>query len=70
MDFKDRLKECRKNKGLTQKQMANLLKITERGYQNYEYGQEPNYRTLCALAEFFNVSTDYLLGRSDNPTRQ
>lgn len=37
-----------------------------RTYQNYEGGQrEPNFSTLIALADFFDVTTDYLLGRTD-----
>ena len=68
--FADRLKESRKAKSLTQKKMAELLGITERGYQNYEIGKStPNYETLLALANYFDVSLDYLTGRSDNPNR-
>lgn len=68
--FTDRLRKLRKNKGDTQKQMAILLGITERHYQRYEAGTiEPNHKTTIKLAEFFNVSIDYLLGVSDDPTR-
>ncbi|MDD2285741.1 MAG: helix-turn-helix transcriptional regulator, partial [Paludibacter sp.] len=63
-----RLKQCRLAKGLTQKQMAGILKINERSYQNYEGGDRtPNLEGIIALANFFNVSLDYLVGRSDNP---
>lgn len=68
--FAEILKKCRKNKGVTQKDVANYLGIKERSYQNYEYGNsEAPYDTLVRLADYFNVSTDYLLGRSDDPTR-
>lgn len=68
--LKNRLKECRKNIGKTQKEVAKFLQISERGYQNYEIGQrEPNLAVLTQLADYFNVSTDYLLGRSDDPAR-
>ena len=68
--FADKLKECRKNKGVTQKDTADFLGIKERSYQNYEYGNsEAPYSTLSKLADYFDVSTDYLLGRSDNPKR-
>ena len=68
--FPDRLKEIRKSKGITQKAVAEFLKIKETSYQHYEYGKrEPNHETTIKLADYFNVSTDYLLGRSDNPTR-
>jgi transcriptional regulator with XRE-family HTH domain len=69
--FPGRLKELRTTKGVTQKFMAEFLHITETSYQYYEYGKrEPNHETTIKLADYFNVSTDYLLGRSDNPTRQ
>jgi transcriptional regulator with XRE-family HTH domain len=65
--FSSRLKQCRLAKGLTQKQMAGILKINERSYQNYEGGDRtPNLEGLIALADFFDVSLDYLVGRSDN----
>ncbi|MCL2828405.1 MAG: helix-turn-helix domain-containing protein [Oscillospiraceae bacterium] len=50
--------------------MAEILGITERSYQRYEAERNPNNETLIKLADFFDVSTDYLLGRSDNPRRQ
>ena len=60
----ERLKPLRKKKGATQKQMADLLECTERHYQKIEYGQiNVSATTLIALADFFQVSTDYLLGR-------
>ena len=68
--FPDKLKECRKNQNKTQKDVASYLGISERGYQNYEIGKrEPNHETTIKLADYFEVSTDYLLGRSDNPER-
>ena len=64
--FPDRLKECRKTKGVTQKEVADFLGMTDRAYQNYEYGNsEAPYETLAKLADFFGVSTDYLLGRDN-----
>ena len=63
--FSDRLKETRKLRGVTQKQMADFLEITEQAYQNYEYGKrEPNFETILKIADYFNVPTDYLFGRS------
>ena len=67
--FSDRVKELRKTKNMTQRQMADALGITERSYQRYEAENNPNNETLIKLADFFDVSTDYLLGRSDNPGR-
>lgn len=59
-----RLKPLRKQKGATQKQMADLLACTERHYQKIEYGQiNVPSTTLMILADHFGVTTDYLLGR-------
>ena len=71
MDLQRRLKECRKLKKVTQKDAAQYLGIGERSYQHYEYGErEPSLATVIKLAEFFNVSIDYLVGLSDNPERR
>ena len=69
--FPDRLKELRKSKGTTQKAIAENLGILEQAYQQYEYGKhKPNYEYVVKLAEYFNVSTDYLLGLTDCPDRK
>ena len=68
--FSERVKELRKAKKMTQRQVADALGITERSYQRYEAENNPNTETLIRLADFFDVSTDYLLGRSDNPKQQ
>jgi transcriptional regulator with XRE-family HTH domain len=61
-----RLKQCRKEKGFTQGQVAIYCDITEKTYQNYELmTREPKLKILVRLADVFNVSTDYLLGRID-----
>lgn len=63
-----RLKELRKNNKITQKQIANAVELSERNYQYLEYGTiKPSYDTLLKLADYFNVSIDYLVGRTDNP---
>ena len=65
--FSVRIKELRKEKGLTQVAMAEFLGCKDRHYQKIEYGEVniPSL-TLVKLADFFEVSTDYLLGRSDD----
>jgi len=61
-----RIAKMRKEKGVTQEDVANFLKITNKTYSAYETGRnQMNYETLCLLADFFEVSTDYLLGRQD-----
>lgn len=70
-DFPERLKLCRKHKGITQKQMAAFCNVSERHYQSYEGGTNwPRADGLIALADYFDVSLDYLVGRSDTPQRQ
>ncbi len=62
-----RLLELRKSKGLTQADMAKLLKITPQAYSLYETNKNNiSNETLCILADFFEVSTDYLLGRQES----
>ncbi len=64
--IEERLKPLRKQKNLTQKQMAELLGVTERHYQDIEYGKiNLPATTLIALSRFFEVTADYLLGLSD-----
>ena len=59
-----RLKPLRKGKGLTQAKMAELLGCTSRHYQKIEYGTiNLPTTTLIFLADYFGVTTDYLLGR-------
>lgn len=61
-----RLTELRKEKGVTQKDMSLLLGITRPAYTAYEMGKrQPDYETLIKLADYFNVTIDYLLGRTE-----
>jgi len=67
-DLAKSLLKARKEKKCTQKQVAQEIGISERNYQDYEYGKvEPVASKLIALADYFGVSLDYLVGRSDNP---
>lgn len=66
--FNERLKEIRQTKKVTQKAVALAIDITDRYYQELEYGnKEPTLSKLLALADFFDVSLDYLVGRTDDP---
>lgn len=61
-----RLKQCRKERGFTQYKVAILCDITEKAYQNYELmTREPKLEILLRIADIFNVSLDYLVGRTD-----
>jgi len=62
----DRLKKIRKDKNLRQIDLANSLGLAQTTIANYEQGTRfPNEKTLSQIADFFNISLDYLLGRSD-----
>ena len=64
--FQDRLLEQRKFYGYTQRDMAKLLNITQPSYIRYENGtSEPSQENLIKIADLFDVSLDYLLGRSN-----
>ena len=70
MKFYERLKELRVSRNLTQKDIYSAIGLAMIVYQRYEYGQRtPPLDTLIALADYFDVSIDYLVGRSDNPKR-
>ena len=67
-NLSERLRSCRKSKNQTQKEIAALLKFSERAYQHYELNdREPPLSNIIALADYFNVSIDYLTGRTDCP---
>lgn len=62
----ERLKQCRKEKGFTQRDVAIYCDITEKTYQNYELmTREPKLEVLLKIADIFHVSLDYLVGRTD-----
>jgi len=64
----ERLNELRKDLGLKQKEISEILFISYRSYCAYERDEtEPNDETKAKLARFFNVSLDYLVGLTDTP---
>lgn len=61
--FGERLKRLRKEHDLKQEDLGKLLNVTPNSISNWENGvSEPNYETVIKIAEYFNTSTDYLLG--------
>ncbi|MEY8463734.1 helix-turn-helix domain-containing protein [Streptococcus merionis] len=61
-----RLKELRNEAGLTQKEIAEKIHVGQNSYSNWENGnRKPTAEITSKLAEFFNVSADYLLGKTD-----
>ena len=66
--FHDRLREMRLKNNIMAKSMAELLGVSYRNYQRYEKGEiDITLTKLNVLAKFFDVSLDYMSGRSDNP---
>ena len=64
--FAQRIKELRRERKLKQQQLADQFSIKLRTYQGYEYGESyPEVAKLIAIADYFDVSLDYLVGRSD-----
>lgn len=62
--LKDILKSMREERNLTQKELSKILKVSQQTIGSWETGRtEPNNATLKKIAEFFNVSVDYILGR-------
>ena len=63
-----RLKELRKSRGISQLKLAIDLNMNQNSISRYENGErEADYATLILFADYFDVSVDYLLGRTDNP---
>lgn len=68
MSIGESLKRFRSEFNLTQRETAAAAGIVPEAYQKYEYGKNiPLATVLIKLADAYNVSVDYLLGRSDNP---
>lgn len=63
-----RLKEVRKLKKISQLKLAMDLNMNQNTISRYETGErEPGINELIKIADYFNISVDYLLGRTDNP---
>lgn len=66
MELKDTLKQIREKHGLTKRELCEKTGISERAYLTYEFGErEPKISVIQKLADFYGVTTDYLLGRPD-----
>lgn len=64
-----RIKELRKSRHITQLKMALDLNMTQNTISRYESGErEPGIVELIRIADYFHVSIDYLVGRTDDPT--
>lgn len=64
--FEQRLKELRQEKSLSQTQLAEALRVSQRSISSWETGfRQPDFATLEKIAKYFDVSADYLLGLAD-----
>ena len=61
--MKERLKQLREEKGVTQKEVARAIGVTPSAYANYEQGtREPSIQILINLCKYFKVTSDFLIG--------
>ena len=71
MQLNEGLRRFRKQFKITQAEAAKIAGVSSSMYQFYEYGRnEPTASVLIALADFYDISLDYLVGRSDVPERR
>ena len=75
MDYRKNFSECfailRKQRGVSLAVLGNFLGVTDEAVRLLEKGKRsPSFEVLCALADYFDVSLDYLVGRSDDPVRR
>lgn len=69
MDFAARLRSLREKKGITQAELGRLFNLSKQAISSYERREsQPDVETLRRLADYFQCSVDYLLGRTDDPT--
>ena len=67
-NFGNKIRELRKKKGISQLRLATDLNTTQNTISRYETGErEPGIDELIKIADYFNVSVDYLIGRTENP---
>lgn len=67
-NFSERIKELRESRGLSQEAVGKIIGVKRYSVYAYEKGKcYPDVEHLMALADYFEVSTDYLLGRTDTP---
>ena len=65
--IKDRIRQLRTEKGLSQKEVSISIGLTKNALGNYEAGiREPSVDVIIRLCDYFDVSADYLLGRTDS----
>lgn len=69
MDYRTRMKDLREDRDMTQAALGKLLQKSQQGYNHIETGRaELKIEDLIVLCEFYNVSADYMIGLTDDPT--
>lgn len=70
MDYRRRLREIREDRDYTQGEIGRLLKKSQQGYSHIENGRaELKIEDLILLCDFYGLSADYIIGRTDDPKR-
>lgn len=70
MTFNERIINLKNERNILQKDIAQAAGVSIRTYQRYEKGElQPTLLALISLADYFDISIDYLVGRTDNPKR-
>lgn len=65
--FPQRLRKLRERKGISRRVLADFCQVSKSNMARYERGErEPTVGALCRMADYFEVSVDYLLGRTEN----
>jgi transcriptional regulator with XRE-family HTH domain len=65
MMFSEKIRILRQERGMTQSEVAKAIKMSMRGYQDLELGVMPRSDKLLTIADYYNVSIDWLMGRTD-----
>lgn len=65
--FSEKIRQLRKERHLTQAEVAREVGLSARGYQDLELGAKPRYEALLHIADFYDVSVDWLMGRTEDP---
>ena len=63
--FSEKIRILRQERGMTQSEVAKAIKMSMRGYQDLELGVMPRSDKLLTIADYYNVSIDWLMGRTD-----
>ena len=66
--FSEKIRALRKERKLSQAAVGEQVRMSMRGYQDLELGAKPTFDNLLRIADFYDVSVDWLMDRTDNPS--